>query len=137
MSQTINPESGQGGMVSFGGNAFAVTTWKLKRTYKNANTTVTDSNSAEEYYQICQGWTCDIEVPIDTNNITESDFNDFDPSSLQGGLNNAPIDVLLTRGGGTSYSGHGWCEATERTNPAEDVGRYTMTIRGTGALTNG
>lgn len=128
--------SGNGGKVTFGAKIdFGVTKWTVKRTYVNADITITTGSAWEEYLPICRGWTATIECPFDTV-VDDIDIY-FD--SLFAADPFEPVDIVLTSGGassmGGSYNGHGMLEDYSVDNSAKDAIRVTFTIRGTGALT--
>lgn len=124
--------SGQGGQLNIAGiGAFGVTSCKPKRSYTNADVTVTSSNSWEEFVPICRGLMYDVEVPFDANQSAIDVAFDVQFNANPGN----PITVTFTvTNGARSYSGGGVMESYELDNSAKDAVRLVFTIRVTGPV---
>jgi len=126
--------SGQGGQILVAGiAAFGVTKCDVKRTYVNADTTVTSSGGWEEFVPIVRGVTYDVTVPFDNAQAPQVDkiFDGLFANGLA-----APIACTYTLPlGNHLYSGSGMLESYTVTDDAKDACRVAFVIKMTGAVT--
>ena len=106
--------SGQGGQLTIAGiGQFGVTSCKPKRSYNNADVTVTTSNSWEEFVPITRGLT-----------YAQYNANPGAPIACSFQISNAA----------RTYSGGGIMENYELDDSAKDAVRLMFTIRVTGPV---
>ena len=124
--------SGQGGQLTIAGiGQFGVTSCKPKRSYNNADVTVTTSNSWEEFVPITRGLTYEVEVPFDANQSGIDVAFDAQYNANPG----APIACSFQMSNAArTYSGGGIMENYELDDSAKDAVRLMFTIRVTGPV---
>lgn len=124
--------SGQGGQLTIAGvGTFGVTSCKPKRSYNNADVTVTTSNCWEEFVPICRGLMYDIEVPFDANQTAIDVVFDAQFNANPG--NPISVTFQITNAART-YQGGGVMENYELDDSAKDAVRLIFSIRVTGPV---
>lgn len=127
--------SGQVGILDINGvGAFGVTKIEAKRTWVNADTTVTQY-SWEQFCPIVRGCTLDVSVPL-SSHISGWIDDVFDASEFAGGgaVSGLTCNLSSTPAGGETFSGTGLIESYAVAYDAKDAVRLVFTIKFTGEV---
>lgn len=129
--------SGQGATITIGGvGPLKCTRIKLRKTFNNADTTVTDDGWGK-LCPVYRDWFIDVEMPARSGDSSYTIVDAFD-SDFFGSTDDPSLeDVTFTLPGSLgSYSGSGALDGEVTVDDsAKDAVRLSFTIKGSGPLT--
>lgn len=128
--------SGQIALLTINGvGSFGVTKVEAKRTYVNADTTVTQNNW-EQFCPIVRGCTLDVSVPL-SSKISGWIDDVFDAAEFDGGsfINGKTCTLDALPAVGETFSGTGLIESYNVVYDSKDAVRLVFTIKFTGEVT--
>jgi len=127
-----NGLSGQGMQLTIGAVTLKATRMKLRRTFNNADTTVS-GNGYDNSTPIWRGWFIDVEIPwgpaISVDGLF--DTSDYETETPTG----QPVNFTLSDG--SYYSGQAILDGDYQIDSAaKDAVRLVFTMKGVGAFTS-
>jgi hypothetical protein len=128
--------SGQVALLTIAGvGSFGVTKVEPKRSYVNADTTVTQNNW-EQFCPIVRGAMLDVSVPL-SSNLSQWIDDAFDAAEFDAGptINGLTCSLSSLPAAGETFSGEGLIENYSVVYDSKDAARLVFSIRFTGEVT--
>jgi len=119
----------------------AATSCTVSITVDTGEVTDKQSGDRKEFHGLSSSWTMDADIFYNENSTTDdmqtlfpAMYGDGEPS--QNGVAQYPRYVAVQfKGSSATYSGNGYITSISASGGTEDAGTYTVSIQGTGTLT--